>query len=814
VSGFWVSLAVLLLARMGYGAMPAVASGQVLRLDAGAADGPVMPGWEPISPADRWKVDARGGWVTDVEAVTRPFPDDLARDFVTGKGDAPLTLRVAVADGPVSIAVLLGDLIATPGKETMPRCYQDSVVLQVGTSTVRSHLAPWDPFRLLERPYRRGRSFWETYIGPRYEWLTSTTTTSGGSVDVTLSGGAPVCAVLIAAGGDMATLAKAVRQAEGQRRSSFERVGWQPTVRQREFDGATQPPAEERLQVRVLHPEVPLKPWTGESWGTSTAGQTLDVAVTPGEWKVFTVAAYSGVDRDLTIALPLLRHRQRPEIEWREPLVKWGTAWLQERPVELGTIAQVGHYEVEEGAVLPGDHLRLSAGCTGRWWGRLHAPDDVVPGIYDGKLLIRSLEKDLVDEIPVVVEVYLFHLKRGVAGARVLYYGFHFAPRGDAGGESWREGVYRQLAAEYGLVPAHVNFTPHAVRRRGPTGVDVSWAEIDTEIHLRRRLGALPCDGRLSFDLLNLAGSFGSVWDQRPGGGRESRVAFSQGTDDWERLQGLIRSTVRFGQGHGWPEVFFEMGGELHNYRHDGSGLRWGLKAYGLIHEAGGKTLLRANGEDDLKVVDGGSVDVAMVNLRLLRRQHFARIRAAGAELGLYNFGRQRFDWGWYARRAGVVRLGHEGFARFSGEPFNDWDGMIREWGMALPVPGGFAPRPEMEWIREGLDDADYIATLEALVAELGENPTPQVVAACRDARAVLERWYGRIELDVADSASHLPWLPDGDPGRSPWPVHQAQGWTVEDLYQARREVAQAIVMLRGVADGAGVRAREGKGTQ
>jgi hypothetical protein len=767
-----------------------------------------------MSPADRWTTGAKWGWITDVEAVTRPVPDDLGRDFVTSSGEGSVALRVAVADGPVSIAVLLGDLAPTPRKETMPRCYQDPIVLQAGASTVRSQLAPWDPFRLLARPYRRGRSFWETYIGPRYEWLTLTTTASGGTVDVTLSGGAPLCAVLIAAGGDIATLADAIRQVEGQRQRSFETVGWKPTTRQREFDGATQPRAEEKLQVRVLHPEVPLKPWTGESWGTSTAGQTVDVAVTPGEWEVFTVAAYSGVDRELTITLPSLRHRERPEIDWHEPLVKWGTAWLQERPVELGTIARVEHYEVEEGAILPGDHLRLSAGCTGRWWGRLRAPDDVVPGIYDGKLLIRSLKNDLVDEIPVVVEVYPFRLKRGLAGARVLYYGFHFAPRGDAGGQSWREGVYRQLAAEYGLVPAHVNFAPHAVRRWGPTGVDVSWAEIDTEIHRRKRLGALPCDGRLSFDLLNLAGFFGSVWDQRPGGGRESRVAFSQERDDWERLQELIRSTVRYGQSHGWPEVLFEMGGELHNYRDDGSGLRWGLKAYGLIHEAGGKTLLRANGEDDLKVVDGGSVDVAMVNLRLLRQHHFARIRAAGAELGLYNFGRQRFDWGWYARRVGLTRIGHEGFASFYGEPFNDWDGVIREWGMALPVPGGFAPRPELEWIREGLDDADYIATLEGLLAELAEERSPRVAAACRDARAVLERWYGRIELDVADSASRWPWLPDGDPRRSPWPVHQAQGWTVEDLYQARREVAQAIVMLRGVADGVGVGVREGKGAR
>jgi len=731
------------------GAVSLATATETVRLDAGTSDSPVMGGWQRITPADRWQEAGRWGWFGAAEAVTRPVPDPLGQDYVTGNKGSPLTLRLRLPDGAARVAVLLG--VLSPTAKRLPACYRDPVVLRAGTATARSSLAPWDLLRLLSHPYRPGRSFWETYVRPRYEWLAVRTEVSGGTLDLTLSPGAPLCGVIVTRGGDAGGLSAETARAEEQRRAAFEKNGWRSTAAQADFEQqavASQPAHAAGLAVRLLDPEVDLRPWTGRVWSPAEPPGPLRVAITPGEWEVFTVAAHSGQARELTIALSDLRLAGEMPVVWSQPRVDWGTTWWQERPAEEGSIDRVRHYEVEEAAILPGDRLRLQAGCTARWWGRLKAPDEAVAGTYSGGLTIRDGAGRVVQEIPLEVEIYPFRLRRDALTA-VLYFGFRGVGEGSAQ-QRWLRRAYAGLA-EYGLAPAHISPTARTIGTHGAEGIVTDWSEVDREIRERRLVGALPPDGRLSMVLLNQAPFFGSFWGQGLPGAGGRRIHFSERPADWQRLQAVVRSAIEYGCRAGWPELLFEMGGELHNYRDDGSGMRWGLKAYSLLHDAGGKTLLRGNGEIDLKVVDAGAVDVAMVNRRLLREEHMQRIARAGAELALYNFSRHRFGWGWYAWRVGARRIGHEGFAVYYGEPFNDWDGPKPEWGLAEPLQDGFAPRPEMEWIREGIDDAAYIATLESLMTELHSATDPAVVTAVHDAQAVLDRWRERVQVDVAE---------------------------------------------------------------
>jgi hypothetical protein len=756
-----------------------------------------MHGWERITPTDRWRDGGRWGWLDEVEAIARPVPDPLGEDYVTGSDDTPVTLRLRCPDGPAEVAVLLG--ILSPTRKRLPACYREPVVLRVGTTVAHSSLAPWDSLRLLRQPYLPGRSFWETYVRPRYEWLVARTEVRDGTLDINLSPDAPLCGVIVASGSTIGRLSEETTDAETQRRTAFDRDGWQPTAAQSEFDrlAAARVPAQpKKVAVRLLDPEVELRPWTGREWSPDEPLRPLRLAITPGEWEVFTVAAHSDQARELTIALSDLRYSGVANAVWAHPRIEWGTTYWQERPAEEGSTDRVRHYEVEEAAILPGDRLLVPAGCTARWWGRLKAPDDAVPGIYSGNLTISDSAGEVRRATPVNVEVYPFRLRRDERAA-VLYFGFRGLGERRAQ-ESWLRRNYAGLA-EYGLVPAHVSATSRTFTRRGTREVVADWSDLDREIRDRRAAGALAGDHRLSLVLLNQARFFGSSWLQGPWGSGRKRIYFSEEPEDWQRLQAVVRSAIEHGRRAGWPELLFEMGGELHNYREDGSGLRWGLKAYTLLHDAGGKTLLRANGETDLKVIDAGVVDVAMVNRRLLRGQHMQRIARAGAELALYNFSRHRFGWGWYRWRVGARRIGHEGFAVYYGEPFNDWDGPIPEWGLAQPLRDGFAPRPELEWIREGIDDTAYIATLEGLMAELHSVADPGVVTAVHDAEETLRRWRARIQVDVAGPREDRFRSPDGNLLHSPWAVHQSRGWTLADMDHARREVADAIIRLQRV---------------
>jgi len=82
----------------------------VVSLDAGAATGPVQPGFTLLSPADTWSVEKGYGWVGSPlpGSRDRSGPDDLRRDFTLGRGPAT-TLRLAVPAGPHRAWLLTGD---------------------------------------------------------------------------------------------------------------------------------------------------------------------------------------------------------------------------------------------------------------------------------------------------------------------------------------------------------------------------------------------------------------------------------------------------------------------------------------------------------------------------------------------------------------------------------------------------------------------------------------------------------------------------------------------------------------------------------
>jgi len=732
-----------------------------------------------------------------VKGVEEPLPDDLGRDFVTGASDRPITFRWRRSRGPVRVALLLGDFF--PAKKRLPRCYHDAVTVRSGGAMVRSHLAPWDPYRLLSQPYRPGRGLWETYVAPRYEWLVVQRSDTSDSIDVTLDPWAPICAVVVQEGGMRPALDRLLARVERERAATVRRR-WRPTTTQAAYEAAHEAagaaPADAPLAIHLLSPDETLHPWSGRDWPVA-ARPRLRLALTPDEWEVFTLGAWSAASARFTVALSSLHLRDRPNVVWHHPELAWGTTWWQERPAERGATRAVHHYEVVEGAVLPGARLDLVAGCAGRWWGRLHAPEDAAPGVYEGEVVISRAGGSPVTRLPIEVEVYPFRLLRTAAPANVLYYGFRRPGSGSGSIQGpWRKGVYRQLH-KYGITPAYLSLPHGALRTLGGTGVAVDWTALDRQIRQRRRSHALPADGRLSLVLLNQASFFHSFWHQPLGGRGRKEIFFSEEPADGRRLRAVVRAALVHARAAGWPEPLFEMGGELQNYRKNKQGLRWGRRVYRLIHEAGGKTLLRANGLADFKVINEGVVDVAMINRRLLRREHIARIRAAGAELALYNFSRHRFGWGWYAWAVGARRVGHEGFAIYYGEPFNDWDGPRQEWGLAEPLADGFAPRPELESIREGIDDAAYLATLDHVLAVAGGRNSPQVSAAARRAEALFARWRNRVVIDVAAPGEDRSWTPDGMARRSPWPVNHRAGWTVADLDTARREIAAAILDLR-----------------
>jgi len=96
---------------------------------------------------------------------------------------------------------------------------------------------------------------------------------------------------------------------------------------------------------------------------------------------------------------------------------------------------------------------------------------------------------------------------------------------------------------------------------------------------------------------------------------------------------------------------------------------------------------------------------------------------------------RNTSGFGFARRPAEAMYYWH--YQAYNGDPFNDFDGNARDWCAAYPGDDG--PIPTMDWesIREGVDDLNYIATLQQLAAQAEQGDEQQRQAAA-EARKVL----------------------------------------------------------------------------
>lgn len=134
----------------------------------------------------------------------------------------------------------------------------------------------------------------------------------------------------------------------------------------------------------------------------------------------------------------------------------------------------------------------------------------------------------------------------------------------------------------------------------------------------------------------------------------------------------------------------------------------------------------------------------------------------SGKPFGLYGV-RGRWVAGFYFWRTGAYATYHEFYAPYYGTPNNDWDNSLGMDQNARQVmneaPGWcnatYSPDGRMigtwfwEEMREGVDDHDYLNTLEILLQRSAGRDEPAVRDACKAAQAVLDEVSDAVEMDV-----------------------------------------------------------------
>lgn len=765
--------------------------------DLGPVDGQCWPGAEPVS-------EGRGShgfsWVggSDREAVQRLQPDPLSADFVRGTSDTALRFNLDVPAGEHRISLLLGDTGAD--RRRLPRFYRERVVVRIGGHEQTLLPAPDWPFRLLSLPDVGGPSFWERYFESRFRWVDAVVV--GGRVmpvEVGPGWAAPLCAVHVAADGKRLTQWR--EDLQRRRQAHFAARGWRPAP-------DASPPSFSVAEVG----EVEGKPYTVHTrhWmeevvpSTPPAATphplTLRVAAAPGEMEPVTLA----ITPHRKLSGCAVSVSDLSDADGRTLLaaaIRVGWVRYQDRPSDSGALARVREYRKVPYVVLPLARLDfpLAVNVTRRLWLTVTIPDGQAAGIYSGVLTLRfagvpSREIPLRVEVrpvqigPTPGEAHFFYFHGPGAYDRVIHPG--------AEGRAYEAAFLRDAAVmtRYGFTMTNLVLPPEAVEVQNGDDVTADLSTVERKLALWRRAQVVPEDGRINMVLLNLVGRFGGRWHQVQGG-PGSHVVFSRRPVEQQRFREFARWLGKAAHGRlGWPELLFECGGELTNYRKGGEGRAWGETVYRLLRAADVRTALRGNGPVDLAIMEQGLVDVAILNHRMVRSDILARLRKRGVEIWLYNFGQDRFNFGVLAWAVGATRTGHEGFQVVVGEPFNDWDGLIRDWGTAQPTPEGPVPTIGLIHMAEGIDDYRYLRTLELRLAELTKRGEES--AAITRATAFLEQTRRDVHIDLPENRGApeetAPWPMDW------WQYHRSHGWSPERLDALRGEAVTHLLALEG----------------
>lgn len=753
--------------------------------------------WQGAQAVSEYRAPRGFTWLGEGgrEGLRRLQPDPLSEDFVRGRGEASLRFALDLDRGDQRVSLLLGD--TGTDQRRLPRFYRQPVVVRIGSHEQVIDPAPDWPFRLLSLPDVGGPSFWDRYLASRFRWVDAVVA-GGGMAQVEISPGwaAPLCAVHIAPGDEDAAGWRLTLQEA--RRAYFAEHGWQPLPDTR-LQGASRPTARPDGEAYTLHSRhwmeevVPATPPPSPPQPVALMVEAAPAEVEPVTLSITPWQDLSGIEvsvSDLTSAGGKVLPAESVAVGW----VRY-----QDRPVGSATLSRVRYYQTIPYVVLPIARLDfpLAAEVTRRLWLTVTVPAGEPAGLYEGALTLRFAgvaprKIPLAIKVrPVTVgatpgEAHFFYFHEPGAYDRVIHPGRK--------GASYERAFLRdsKMLARFGFSLTNLVLPPEEVRFRSDGEVSSDLSTLERTLALWRRAGVVPQDDRVTMVLLNLVERFGGTWHQVQGE-TGSSIRFSRRATDQERFRDFVAWVGREARARPtWPEFLFECGGELSNYRRGGQGEAWGKTVYGLLRQAGVKTALRGNGPVDLAIMERGLVDVAILNHRMIRSDVLARLRKKGIEIWLYNFGQHRFNFGVLAWAVGATRTGHEGFQVVVGEPFNDWDGLIPEWGTAQPTPEGPVPTMGLIQMAEGIEDYRYLRSLELRLAEMTDlGRRSETISR---ARAFLDGVRREVRIDLpenrGDRRETAPWPTDW------WEYHQAHGWTPERLDSLRDEAAFYLLSL------------------
>jgi len=734
-----------LLLTIGCCAWPA--SGEVFRFDMGPEKSPVWPGFTLVT-ADMKYTSKRGfGWTSrgKIQHFKNYQPDDLARDLVVVRNRLPLEFRVKLSRGKYRVWVLSGDDMTAGGDWLRSfHLIQDVRISAEGKEVFRRQR---DYYGLQDVDYVPGQSIWDKYIKGRYLEASFPVTVRDGVLDLVFEGltgsykwyAFPVNAIVIYPKSRAREMNNLIAAITKKRREAF-LSRWT----RKDFEQDT-PPLEAddegkrlgyvvwpRNYLKLVFPDTTPQP--------NERGDTIRTFAARGEWEPVSFCIRPIHDlKGVTVKVSDLRSDggRIPSENLRVSVVKY-----QEKTDGRSLDYLIAPYSLMHWW----ERMDIPAGLTKQYWLKMWIPEDAVPGFYDGTIAIAA-ENAPPKSLQLRLRVLPFRLTRSPY-ASWFYFGTRRRVYLDMNDRKKDDGYWRmyekesQNLKEHGFcIPPLLDFRlmKFEVDKEKKKLLSVDFTDLDREIAFRRKIGAMPPDGYLTFLCGAVARLYcGAEWIQQRIPVYRKYVYFSDKKEDVDLFIEIVRAIDRHVREKGYGTPVFECGGELSNYRDQGT--TYGMRAYGALRKAGVLTALRGNGPSDYAIIQAGLVDYAIPNIALIRDEWTDYMKKNCKGLWLYNFSNGRYGFGFFAWKEGATRRLHEGYICAGGRPWDDFDAGGYNWHIGVEgTRDGVVDRITFEHIAEGRDDFDYLYTCERLLGRAEKRRDAEAKQAVAETQRTLQ---------------------------------------------------------------------------
>jgi len=674
--------------------------GPVYRFDFGPAFSPSRKGCARISENTAYRKELGYGWVSrdDIIAVDRDEPFDMAQTFLAGcRADGRPTSNRLRIDVPAGVYFL-----------TLFSCDWDYPVtsfdVAVGGSRIAAGIATSAPggwaLRTFRVELRQGPM--EIEFAGKPDWV----------VNGLFLSPAPEFDGVVAELNELEYLA-----ALGPKSI------WRTfTRRDPPAEVALRPTNEEREKGYVLF----TRPYTQRVYPTSVPRREevctrVETFASPGEYEPVTVSVYplrplTGMRLDIGDLHSDHGNIPRDNIDIR--LVR---CWPQLVKDGAKTRQYMVIPELLERPDMLGD-VFTPAGCARQYWITVRVPDDAKPGKYSGDITF-SARGVPPSRVRFVLEVLPVKLTFGPVEAAFIYWRH-------TGADEKRLRAQLRDIREHGMNGVALGMPKETVVEK-EGNISLDYAPLKRLLKLVKDAGLtapmplyVPCT---------------TTWAETPEGA--------------DRIRAFVAGVQRTTREVGGPEILFYPVDEPFGNKDRLDALRRTLPVIKSV--PGARTYCTVH-QSDVEAIDEW-LDVRCYALGV--PDDFQELRADSTRDGKVmwwytNACREYPDvrryiagvWFWKTGATGHTYWHYQSI-RPGVHPFQDLTGDTVHGTHATAYPGINGPVPTIEWecIREGLDDARYLYTLEAAIKDAEKNGPKERKETARKARAFLEQLRGDI---------------------------------------------------------------------